>query len=83
MPDGSYDLPAAIFASPTAPNGIRLNLGNALFVPIQCAMAEQGGICASGEGCLTDGDCAAAPCTLTTDVVMPTPDSRLISFPIP
>ena len=81
MPDGCYDLPAAVFSNPTAPIGIRVN-ASGLFVPIQCAQAEAGGICASGEGCLVDGDCATGPCTGTTDVVCPTPDASLISCPI-
>ena len=81
MPDGCYDLPAAVFSDPTAPIGIRVN-ASGLFVPIQCAQAEPGGICASGEGCLVDGDCATAPCTITTDVVCPSPDASLISCPI-
>jgi len=78
MPDGCYDLPAAVFSNPTAPIGIRVN-ASGLFVPIQCAMAEAGGICASGEGCLADGDCATPPCTPTTDVACPTPDSSLLT----
>jgi len=81
MPDGCYDLPAAVFSNPTPPIGIRVN-ASGLFVPIQCAMAEPGGICASGEGCLDDADCATPPCTPTTDVVCPTPDENLISCPI-
>ncbi|MEM7136353.1 MAG: PKD domain-containing protein, partial [Myxococcota bacterium] len=81
MPDGCYDLPAAVFANPAAPIGIRVN-ASGLFVPIQCAQATAGGICASGEGCLVDGDCATAPCTLTTDVVCPTPTADLPSCPI-
>ena len=81
MPDGCYDLPAAIFSNPTEPIGIRVN-ASGLFVPIQCAQAEAGGICASGEGCLVDADCTTGPCTLTTDVICPTPDSSLISCPI-
>ena len=81
MPDGCYDLPAAVFASPTAPIGIRVN-ASGLFVPIQCAQGSPGGICASGEGCLVDGDCATAPCTITTDVICPTPDAGLLSCPI-
>ena len=81
MPDGCYDLPAAVFADPTAPIGIRVN-ASGLFVPIQCAGGSPGGICASGEGCIVDADCATAPCTLTTDVICPTPDADLISCPI-
>ena len=81
MPDGCYDLPTAVFAAPTAPIGIRVN-ASGLFVPIQCAGGTAGGICASGEGCIVDADCATAPCTITTDVICPTPDSGLISCPI-
>jgi len=79
--DGCYDLPNAVFADPTAPIGIRVN-ASGLFVPIQCAGGVDGGTCASGEGCIVDADCATAPCTLTTDVVCPTPDADLISCPI-
>ena len=84
MPDGCYDLPASVFSDPLATpgSGIRVNVAGALFVAIQCAGATAGGICASGEGCIVDADCAAAPCTLTTDVVCPTPDADLISCPI-
>jgi len=81
MPDGCYDLPTAVFANPTAPIGIRVN-ASGLFVPIQCAGGTAGGICASGEGCIVDADCSTAPCTLTTDVICPTPDAGLISCPI-
>ena len=81
MPDGCYDLPAAVFSDPTAPIGIRVN-ASGLFVPIQCAQAEPGGICASGEGCLVDADCGLAPCVITTDVACPTPDAALITCPI-
>jgi hypothetical protein len=82
--DGCYQLPAASFANQTAPIGIRVNAGG-LAVPIQCAMAEDGGSCASGEGCLVDGDCTTPPCTGVgedDDVVCPTPDDRLIACPI-
>jgi len=82
MPDGCYDLPNKGYAASPAPVGIRVNVNNALFVPIDCAMAEPGGICASGEGCLVDADCATGPCTITTDVACPTPDASLISCPI-
>jgi len=81
MPDGCYDLPSAVFGNPTEPIGIRVN-ASGLFVPIQCAMAVPGGICASGEGCISDADCSTPPCTETTDVACPTPDSDLISCPI-
>ncbi|MDH3655186.1 MAG: hypothetical protein OEN21_13015 [Myxococcales bacterium] len=85
--DGCYDLPAAVFSNPlTVPgSGIRVNVAGALFVAIQCVGATDGGICASGEGCVTDADCATAPCIgvgVDDDVVCPTPDADLISCPI-
>ncbi|MBW2718899.1 MAG: hypothetical protein JRD94_10200 [Deltaproteobacteria bacterium] len=81
MPDGCYDLPPAIFDEPAAPLGIRVR-ASALSVPIQCAMAARGGICASGEGCIdwvSATDCIAGPCTYTVDVACPTPDESLIA----
>ncbi|MEM7135837.1 MAG: hypothetical protein AAF500_04615 [Myxococcota bacterium] len=81
MPDGCYDLPEAVFANPTAPVGVRMNQMG-LFVPLQCAGASAGGICASGEGCIVSSDCAVGPCAATADVVCPTQDAGLISFPI-
>gem|GEM_PF-2254906 len=88
MPDGCYDLPAAIYGDPigdpasVGPIGTRMNIDGALFVAMQCAGATAGGICASGEGCIVDGDCATAPCTATANVVCPSQDAGLISFPI-
>jgi len=82
MPDGCYDIPNATYGDPAAPLGIRVNVDNALFVPIQCAMADWGGLCASGEGCVVDADCGTPPCTRTADVACPTPDSSLIGCPI-
>lgn len=81
MPDGCYDLPAALFDAPASPLGVRMN-ETGLFVPLQCAGATAGGICASGEGCIVDADCASPPCNNTADVVCPTQDAGLISFPI-
>jgi hypothetical protein len=88
MPDGCYDLPAAIYGDPIGnpasigPIGTRLNVGGAFFLALECAGATAGGICASGEGCIVGADCATAPCTSTPDVVCPTQDAGLISFPI-
>ncbi|MBW1760470.1 MAG: hypothetical protein JRG67_11185 [Deltaproteobacteria bacterium] len=59
-----------------------MNFGGSLFIALQCAAATGGGICASGEGCIVDADCATAPCTSTADVVYPTQDTGLIAFPI-
>ena len=59
MPDGCYDLPAASFVFPVPPIGIRVD-ASGLAVAIQCAQATPGGICASGEGCIADADCATA-----------------------
>jgi cysteine-rich repeat protein len=84
IPDGAYNLPVASFAAPTPPIGIRSFFGG-LAVPNQCAMGEPGGVCASGEGCLVDADCATAPCGPFmggNNVIMPTPDANLISCPI-
>lgn len=81
MPDGCYDIPAAIFDGPAAPLGIRVRAG-AISVAIQCAMAARGGICASGEGCndwVSSTDCETGPCTYTDDVACPTPDESLIA----
>ena len=81
MPDGCYDLPPAVFSNPVPPVGLRMNQFG-LFVPLQCAGATAGGICGSGEGCIVDADCVTPPCTPTDDVVCPTQDAGLISFPI-
>lgn len=80
MPDGCFDLPRALPLNPAEPFGARLEAN--FSGSMQCAGATRGGICASGEGCLVDADCASAPCTLTDNVVCPTPDDALISFPI-
>ena len=84
-PDGSYDLPEALGANPTAPIGIRFNSAG-LFAPFQCAMAEPGGVCTGQTdlGCLTDADCGGSgPCDFTVEgVSMPTPDASLIALPI-
>ena len=88
MPDGCYDLPNAIYGDPIGnpasigPISTRLNIAGALFVAFECAGATADGICASGEGCIVDADCATAPCTSTADVVCLTQDAGLISFPI-
>jgi hypothetical protein len=88
MPDGCYDLPPAIYGDPInnpssiGPLGMRLNISGALFVSVECVGATAGGICASGEGCIVDADCATAPCTRTPNVACPTQDAGLISFPI-
>ena len=84
-PDGSYDLPPAVYANPVAPMGLRLDFSS-LFLPLQCAMAEPGGVCTGQTdlGCLTDADCGAfGPCDFTVEgVSMPTPDASLIAVPI-
>ena len=88
MPDGCYDVPEAIYGDPIGnpasigPISTRLNIAGALFIAFECAGATAGGICASGEGCIVDADCATAPCSSTADVVCPTQDAGLISFPI-
>ncbi|MDH3654798.1 MAG: hypothetical protein OEN21_11055 [Myxococcales bacterium] len=87
MPDGSYDLPAAVFSNPTGPIGIRTDVGGGLFLAYQCAMGEPGGICsATVQGCLSDADCPAGEACigLGTDngVIIPMPDANLISCPI-
>jgi hypothetical protein len=84
-PDGSYDLPSAVYANPSAPMGLRMDLAS-LFIPLQCAMAEPGGVCTgqTNVGCLTDSDCGGSgPCDFTVEgVSMPTPDASLIAVPI-
>jgi hypothetical protein len=85
--DGCYDLPNAVFSNPLVVpgSGIRVNVAGALFVAIECAGGSDGGQCASGEGCLVDGDCATAPCTgvgVDDDIICPTPDSALIACPV-
>jgi hypothetical protein len=81
VPDGAFILPASIYGDPVGTpasvglNGIRLNVAGALFVALQCHPGQDGGQCASGEGCLVDGDCATAPCTgigVDDDIIMPT-----------
>ncbi len=84
--DGSYDIPAAVYAEPAPPTGFRVDLMS-LIAPLQCAMAEPGGVCAGQTtlGCLTDADCGgAAPCDFVSveGVSMPTPDSSLLAIPI-
>ncbi|MDH3726444.1 MAG: hypothetical protein OER77_02850, partial [Myxococcales bacterium] len=84
-PDGSYDLPEAVYMNPSAPTGLRTYTAG-LFIPLQCAMAEPGGVCTGQPdlGCLTDSDCGAfGPCDSTVEgVSMPTPDASLIAVPI-
>jgi len=85
--DGCYQLPTASFADPVPPIGIRVNAGG-LAVPIQCAMAEDGGTCSTTatQGCLVDADCPGAETCVGVgvddDVVCPTPDANLISCPV-
>jgi len=67
--------------------GMRLNFAGILFVATQCSMATAGGICTAGTNaglaCATDAECPSSVCDLTVvDVVVPSPDSALISFPI-
>ena len=76
-PDGGYDIPAAVFDSPAAPLGLRVR-ASGLSVPIQCAMAARGGICASGEGCIDASDFAAGRCTYTNNVACSTRHSAPI-----
>ena len=84
-PDGSYDLPEAMYMNPSAPMGLRMDLSS-LFIPLQCAMAEPGGVCTgqTNVGCLTDADCGGlVPCDFTVEgVSMPTPDASLLAVPI-
>jgi hypothetical protein len=80
-PDGCYLLsPDQLFG----PALLGSSVSDHIFNGIQsaCVMAEPGGICASGEGCLGDADCATPPCTPTENVICPTPDSGLVSCPI-
>jgi hypothetical protein len=85
--DDCYQLPPASFSNDTAPIGIRVNAGG-LAVPIQCAMAEDGGTCSTTatQGCLVNGDCPGGETCVGVgaddDVVCPTPDERLIACPI-
>ena len=91
LPDGSLVLPPSIYGNPVdnpasvGLNGIRLNVAGALFVALQCSAGQDGGECASGEGCLSDADCAAAPCTgvgVDDDIIMPTDPATLPVCPI-
>lgn len=88
LPDGSYALPRALYSNPTEPIGLRNDLGGALFVAFQCAMAEDGGSCSSTTnlGCLVDGDCPPSETCegiwVDDNVIMPTPDDRMLSCPI-
>ena len=85
---GAYALPAAVYSAPTEPIGLRVSLDDALFVPFQCAMAEQGGACSlsTNVGCLFNTDCPPGEVCIDLgfddNIVVPTPDSFLNSCPI-
>jgi hypothetical protein len=65
-PDGTYQLPAASFAAPWQPAGLRVRVG-ILQIAINCNMAVDSG----------GPDGVSVP-----DQASPTPDSALISFPV-
>ncbi len=66
--DGTWALPAAVFANPTGPNGMRLNAGG-LSIAMECTM----GVDAGGP----DG-----PVPPVAGEASPTPDANLIPFDI-
>ena len=88
VPIGAYALPTAVYSAPTEPIGLRVSLNDALFVPFQCAMAEQGGACSlsTNVGCLFNTDCPSGEFCIDPgfddNIVVPTPDPFLISCPI-
>ncbi|MBT8451636.1 MAG: hypothetical protein KJO40_06695 [Deltaproteobacteria bacterium] len=88
VPIGAYALPTAVYSAPTEPIGLRVSLNDALFVPFQCAMAEQGGACSlsTNVGCLFNTDCPPGEFCIDPgfddNIVVPTPDSFLLSCPI-
>jgi hypothetical protein len=66
--NGTYNLPAASFPAPATPNGARV-IAEFLQIALQCTMAvDSGG---------PDGPVPPVP-----DQASPTPDSRLLQFPI-
>jgi hypothetical protein len=66
--DGTWALPAAVFANPAGPNGMRLNAGG-LSIAMECTM----GVDAGGP----DG-----PVPPVAGEASPTPDANLIPFDI-
>lgn len=88
LPDGAYALPFAVYGSSTEPIGLRADIGGTLSVALQCAMAEDGGSCSTTNtlGCLVDDDCPAGELCegvgVDDNVLMPTPDDRMLSCPI-
>jgi hypothetical protein len=65
--DGTWALPAAAFAAPTGPNGLRVN-AQGLSVALECTMAVASDDPANGVGVAGKSS--------------PTPDSLLVAFPI-
>jgi len=67
-PDGTWNLPLAVFTNPAGPNGIRLNQSG-LAIGIECTMG-------------VDSGGPFGPVPPVPDQSSPTPDSHLINFPI-
>jgi hypothetical protein len=95
IPDGGLILPPSIYGLPlnvptsVGLSGIRLNFGGALFVALQCSAGSDGGACVAGANaglaCASDSDCPGSTCAgvgVNDDIIVPSPDSALISFPI-
>ncbi|MBW2222647.1 MAG: hypothetical protein JRF54_00240, partial [Deltaproteobacteria bacterium] len=84
VPDGAFILPPSIYGSPVdnpasvGLNGIRLNVGGALFVALQCSGGQDGGSCSvtTDQGCLADADCPGVETCIGVgeddDIIMPT-----------
>ena len=93
IPDRSLALPPSIYGDPvggdpSGPNGIRLNVGNALFVAVQCEAGQAGGTCVAGTdaglGCATDAECPGSTCDLVgpADVIVDSDPATLPRCPI-
>ncbi|MGB5546568.1 MAG: hypothetical protein WBM74_08355, partial [Polyangiales bacterium] len=88
IPDNSLALPPSTYGDPVndpasvGPVGMRLTFDYALFVAMQCSLAEPGGVCAGQTdlACLDQFECGGSgPCDLSVaGVAMPSPDPALI-----
>ena len=67
-PDGTWNLPPAVFTNPTGPNGIKISEAG-LLVSLECTMG-------------VDSGGPVGPVPPVPDQSSPTPDSHLINFPI-
>jgi hypothetical protein len=59
-------LPAAVFANPTPPVGLRVSAGG-LFVALQCLQAEDSGLASAGVATCLSGPSVGLPCNAPSD----------------